>query len=191
MILGLFKLHLLFFARLQALLGSWLPGLAARAIFASVLLVYFLKSAMAKLGPGVEGLIHPAAGAYAQILPGMMAQVGYDPARIDFLPYGLMVVVAIWAEFLLPILIVIGLFARLASLGMIVFIAAMTYVDIAGHHLARTTIGGFFDRAPDAAIADQRLLWIFPLLYLTIYGAGSFALDRVLARRCWERMQPW
>ena len=191
MTFGIFKLHVLFFARVQALLGSWLPGLAARAIFASVLLVFFLKSAMTKMGPGIEGLIHPSAGAYAQILPTMMEHVGYDPSRIAFFPYGLMVVAGMWAEFLLPILIVLGLFTRLASLGTIVFIAVMTYVDITGHHVASATIGGFFDRASNAPIADQRLLWIFPLLYLMIYGAGSFALDRVLARRYWERMQPW
>ena len=39
------------------------------------------------------------------------------------------------------------------------FIAVMTWTDITGHE---AKIGGFFDRFQDAAIADQRLLWLFP-----------------------------
>ncbi|MDJ0932466.1 DoxX family protein [Breoghania sp.] len=191
MTFGIFRLHVLFFARLQRLLASWLPGLATRAIFASVLLLYFLNSAMTKVGAGVEGLIHPSVGAYAQILPGMMEQVGYNISRIPFFPYGLIVVAGMWAEFLLPVLIVLGLFIRLASFGFTVFICVMTYVDLTGHHVGAVAIGAFFDRAPDAPIADQRLLWLFPLIYLTIYRAGAFSIDRVLARRFIERMQPW
>ena len=43
-------------------------------------------------------------------------------------------------------------------------------------------IGGFFDRFQDAAIADQRLLWLFPLVYLVIRGPGLISLDTVFGR---------
>ncbi|WP_321501449.1 DoxX family protein [Breoghania sp.] len=191
MFFGIFKLHTLFFARVQRALHGWFPGLVARAIFASVLLFFFLNSAMTKVGTGIAGLIHPSAGAYAQILPSMMEKVGYDVSKIEFFPYGLMVVAGMWAEFLLPVLIVIGLFTRLASFGFIIFIAVMTWVDITAHHVGAQAIGGFFDRAPGALIADQRLLWLFPLIYLTIYGAGAVSLDRLLARRQLDRMRGW
>ena len=37
------------------------------------------------------------------------------------------------------------------------------------------TIGALFDRFPDSVILDQRLLWIFPLAYLVVKGAGAGA----------------
>ena len=44
-----------------------------------------------------------------------------------------------------------------------------------------------FDRFPDAVILDQRLLWLFPLAYLVIYGPGLISVDglagRILCRR--------
>jgi len=60
---------------------------------------------------------------------------------------------------------------------MIGFIAVMTYVDITAHQVDAETIGAFFDRLPNAAISDQRLLWAFPLLYLVLRGPGAISLD--------------
>jgi putative oxidoreductase len=59
------------------------------------------------------------------------------------------------------------------------FIAVMTWTDITGHE---AKIGGFFDRFQDAAIADQRLLWLFPLVYLLIRGPGVISIDAMLGR---------
>lgn len=171
------------FGALQRAADAWLTGLAARGVFASVLLVYFLDSALTKLGAGVFGFLSPGAGAYAQILPAMTEAAGYNIAQIPFLPYGLIVLLGTWAEFLLPVMIVAGLFTRLASLGMIVFILVMSWVDITGHHVEASTIGMPFDGTPDAMIADQRLLWCFLLLVLVLRGPGLVSLDGLLRRR--------
>lgn len=178
----LVRLYSGFFGAIQRATEGWLLGLAARFVFAAVLLVYFVKSALTKFGPGLSGLIEPTAGAYAQILPAMTEAVSYDVSQIPFMPYGLIVLAGSWAEILLPALIVIGLFTRAASLGFIVFIAVMTYVDITGHHLDAETIGTLFDGDPTGLIADQRLLWVFLLLVLVLRGAGRFSLDYMLAR---------
>jgi len=168
-------------------LDSWFPGLASRFVFAAVLLFYFWNSALTKVGDGLIGFFSLTPGAYIQILPGAMAAHGYDPSQIPIFPQGLIVVLGTYSEFLLPLLVVIGLFTRLAALGMIAFIAVQTYVDIAFHGATAETIGAWFDGTPDAAIADQRLLWLLPLLYLAVRGAGLISidavLDRLLARR--------
>jgi putative oxidoreductase len=65
-----------------------------------------------------------------------------------------------YAEFILPLMLVIGLFSRIAALGMMVFIAVQTFVDVTVHQIGAESIGSLFDRFPDAVIADQRLLWI-------------------------------
>ena len=82
--------------------------------------------------------------------------------------------------FVLPLLVIFGLFTRIASVGMIAFIAVQTYVDITVHQVGAKTIGAMFDRFSDGLIADQRLLWIFPLVYLAIRGAGAISVDRLL-----------
>ena len=83
----------------------------------------------------------------------------------------------------LPVLIVAGLFTRIAALGMVVFVLVQSYVDITAHAADEKTVGSFFDRIPDSVIADQRTLWIFLLLYLFIYGAGKVSLDHLFAGR--------
>ncbi len=184
----LVMLHEAAFGLLERLAGGWFLGLAGRLIFSSVLLFYFWNSAVTKLGSGPLGFLVPSDGAYAQILPVVLEQAGYDTSQIAFFPYGLIVVLGTWAEFLLPLLILLGLFTRIASLGMIGFIAVMTYVDITGHHVETQTIGAFFDAVQNSAISDQRLLWVFPLLYLAIRGAGLVSVDWLLARTYRHRM---
>lgn len=176
-------LHDAVFGLLARAARGWFLGLAARAVFASVLLVYFWNSAMTKAGPGLLGFLMPTDGAYAQILPTMMEQVGYDVSQIAFFPYGLIVVAGTLAEFVLPLLVALGLFTRVSSLGMLVFIAVMSFVDITGHHVEPATIGAVFDGIHDSAILDQRLLWAFPLVYLVLNGAGALSIDWLLARR--------
>lgn len=171
------------FLRLQALVEDWLPGLAARFVFASVLLLYFLNSARTKVGDGMSGFFSVSDSAYYQIALPAVEAAGGDVAQVPFLPWGLMVWSGTYAEFILPVLIVLGLFTRLAALGMIVFIAVQTLVDVTVHNVGAETIGAMFDRFPDAVIADQRLLWLFPLIYLVVRGAGAVSLDALAARR--------
>ena len=171
-----------FFAGLERATHGWLIGLAGRFVFASVLLFYFWNSALTKIGPGVLGFLHPSDGAFAQILPSMMEAVSYDTTKLAFFPYHVIVIAGTWAEFILPALITIGLFTRAASLGMIGFIAVMSYVDVYQLGADATAIGALFDGNPSSMIADQRLLWGFLLLVLTIYGPGRFSVDWILRR---------
>lgn len=166
---------------------SWLPGLVARLVFASVLLFFFYNSGLTKIGDGFLGFLLPSDGAYAQILPGVMEAAGYDKSQIPFFPYGAIVLAGTWAEFILPTFILLGLFTRLSSLGMIAFIAVMTYVDINGHHVGEATIGAFFDSNPSSIMADQRLLWCFPLLLLVLQGPGLISLDTLIGARMRKR----
>jgi putative oxidoreductase len=182
MIDDLVDLHDRFFRRLEAALDGWFMGLFARFAFAGVLLVYFWNAALTKLGSGLFGIVQLSPGAYMQIMPGAMEAAGYDPSALA-IHHHLIVYAGTYAEFILPGLVVLGLFTRLASIGMIVFVAVQSYVDIAFHGADEKTIGGLFDRFPDSAIVDQRTLWLVPLVYLVVTGAGAVSLDHVLSRR--------
>lgn len=179
MITFLKEVHVSVFRGVQSVTESWLPGLAARLIFSSVLLFYFLNAALTKVGSGFPGSFIVQGNTYAQMFPKLFESVSYDASKIAFLPYGLIAYAGTYAEFILPVLLLVGLFTRAAALGMMGFIAVMTYTDITGHG---AKVGGFFDRFQDAAIADQRLLWLFPLIYLVIHGPGMISLDAILGR---------
>lgn len=171
--------------RLTAPLARLDPGLPllARLIFAAVLLRYFWASALTKLGDGAFGILQPSVGAYAQIFPRQMAAVGYDISQLGALHWAV-VVAGTWAEFLLPLAIVLGLFTRLAALGMIGFVTVQSLTDLYGHggieHPA--TLGALFDRAPDGVILDQRLLWGYLLAVLVVKGGGWLSADRLIFR---------
>jgi len=182
MIDDLVDLHSRVFHRLEAALDGWFMGLFARFAFAGVLLVYYWNSALTKLGDGLFGIVQLTPGAYIQIVPGPMEAAGYDPGALA-LHHHLIVYAGTYAEFILPALVVLGLFTRLAALGMIVFVAVQSYVDIAFHGADEQTIGALFDRFSDAAIVDQRTLWLVPLVYLVVKGAGAISLDHLLGRR--------
>ncbi|MEP3276057.1 MAG: DoxX family protein [Stappiaceae bacterium] len=176
------NIHAAIFGALQRITDGWLLGLAARFVFASVLLVYFINSARTKMGEGLLGFLKPSDGAYVQILPKMMEQVGYDASQIPFFPYGLIVLAGTVSELLLPIMITVGLFTRISSLGMIIFVVVMSYVDITAHNVDSATIGALFDGNPGSIIADQRLMWIFILLVLVLRGPGRLSLDWLIGR---------
>lgn len=158
-----------------------LPTLA-RLVFAGVLFTYFWSSALTKLGDGVLGLLHPSVGAYAQIFPRQMEAVGYDVSQLGSWQW-LVVVMGTWAEFLLPLALVLGLAARPAALGMMVFVVVQSATDIVGHGLSAADVGAWFDRNPGAIIADQRALWLVLLSVTLFRGAGPISLDRVVAAR--------
>ncbi|MGY3439430.1 MULTISPECIES: DoxX family protein [unclassified Marinovum] len=179
---ALVNLHDMIFDAVERGLSGLLP-LLARFIFAAVLLVYFWNSGLTKLGDGLFGFLNPSTGAYAQIFPKQFEAVTYNVSQLSVFHW-LVVVAGTWAEFILPLLIVIGLATRLAALGMIGFIAVQSLTDLYGHGgIAHPeTLGAWFDRVPDAVILDQRLFWVFVLVVLVIKGAGALSLDRVLRR---------
>lgn len=153
----------------------------ARFLFAAVLLFYYWNSALTKVGDGVLGIFSPSSGAYIQIFPKAVEAAGYDTSQLSIF-HTLVVLGGTWAEFILPLLIVAGLFTRLAALGMIGFIAVQSWVDLFGHGgLENGTLGAWFDRLPDALILDQRAFWVFVLLYLVFRGGGPLSVDRAIS----------
>ena len=45
------------------------------------------------------------------------------------------------------------------------------------------TAGMWFDRASDGLIWDQRMFWVFVLIYLAVKGAGKVSLDHLVSSR--------
>lgn len=161
--------------------ADWLVPTLARFLFAAVLLMYFWVSGLTKLGEGFSGIFVPSTGAYAQIFPRVMETVGYDTNQLA-LWQKLLVLAGTWAEFILPLLIVVGLMTRLAALGMIGFISVQTLTDLYGHGAWSDpqVLGAWFDRFADGVIMDQRALWVFVLMVIVIKGAGPISFDRAL-----------
>lgn len=176
-------LHARVFGALEAAaLEGWFLGLAARLVFAAVLFGYYWGSALTKIGAGWSGVFAIQNGAYMQIAPQAMEAHGYDASALPFFPWDVMVAAGTYAEFLLPALVVAGLLARVAALGMIAFVLVQSWVDITFHGVDVETIGALFDRTATSAIMDQRTLWVFPLVYLVVKGAGLVSLDALLRR---------
>ncbi len=164
--------------------ADWVLPIVARFLFAALLTAHFWTSGLTKLGAGFTGLVQLDAGAYVQIFPRAMEAVGYDPAALPAWTH-IVAHLATYAEFLLPALILLGLLARPAALGMILFIIVMSVTDLLGHRRLEDTqvLGAWFDRAPDGIVLDQRMLWLFLLLVILIKGAGPLSLDRLITRR--------
>jgi putative oxidoreductase len=182
MIASLTRLHGRLFAAVESRFDGWFLGLLARFVFAAVLLGYYLNSAATKVGEGIAGFFTIGDNAYFQILPSVVEAHGYDASQVPFFPWDVIVIAGTYAEFILPLLIVAGLFTRLASLGMIGFILVQSTVDIAFHGADAKTVGAWFDNLSDATILDQRALWVFLLVYLMVKGAGAVSVDHLLAR---------
>ncbi|MGF1500578.1 MAG: DoxX family protein [Paracoccaceae bacterium] len=194
------SLHRAIFGWFQRLFEDWLLGLAARFAFASVLFMYFWQSFQRKVGEIPGDVMTVQDNAFVQILGDpVMSQADYVASNIDVWPWHYLVYLGTYGEIVLPALIIVGLLTRIAAIGMIIFVAVQTYVDINGFLIppqvvlgpeaepapegigaGPETIGMIFDRFPDAAIADQRMLWLFPLLYLVFRGPGYISLDYLL-----------
>lgn len=162
--------------------ADWITPTLARLLFAAVLFSYYWSSAKTKLGEGVLGFLRPSDGAYIQIFPKAVEAAGYDTSQLNVFHW-LVAVAGTWAEFILPVLIVLGLLTRLSAIGMIGFILVQTLVDITGHNLAASDIGAWFDKGASSLIADQRALWIFLMIVLVFRGAGPLSLDALLSRK--------
>jgi len=174
----LISLYNTIFSRIETA-AAWLLPTLARLVFAGVLFLYFWNAATTKIGDGIFGIFSPSLGAYAQIFPRAMEAVSYD---VDLLGtyHWLVVVSGTLAEFILPVLIVLGLFTRLAALGTIGFVIIQSITDIVGHGADAKTIGAWFDRFSDALIMDQRAFWVLLLVILVVKGAGPLSMDRIL-----------
>lgn len=179
---ALISLHNAIFERIER--ADWLLPLMARFVFAAVLLRYFWASGLTKLGGGITGVFSPSLGAYAQIFPRQMEAAGYDVSQLGIYHW-LVVTAGTWAEFVLPLLVVVGLLTRLAALGMIGFVVVQSLTDLYGHGgIAHAeTLGAWFDRFPDGIILDQRMLWGLLLATLVIKGAGALSLDGLVSQR--------
>ncbi|MEM1361463.1 MAG: DoxX family protein [Pseudomonadota bacterium] len=178
----LIAIHNVIFGFLERMLASWLIPSLARLLVAAVLLGYFWSSALTKLGDGFFGWLFPSSGAYVQMFPKAMEAVSYDQTALGF-HYYLIALFGTWTEFILPLLIVVGLFTRLASIGLIGFIVVMSLTDVLGHAADAATLGNWFDKSSGSLIADQRSLWIFMLIVLVLRGGGPFSLDRFLIEK--------
>lgn len=181
-ILSLAGLHGRFFAALERYLDSWFLGALARFAFAAVLWGYYLNSARTKVEEGILGFFSITPGAYYQIAYPAVEAAGGDVAAVSFIPWGLIVTLGTYAEFILPVLVIAGLFSRIAALGMICFIFVQSLVDITVHEVGPEALGALFDRFPDSAILDQRLLWLLPLILIVVKGPGLISIDHLLAR---------
>ena len=174
---ALISLHNTVFDRIERLSPVVLPTLA-RLVFAATLLLYFWTSAKTKLA----GVFSLESGAFIQIFPKKFEALGYDPSQFGALDR-LIVFAGTYAEFILPLLIVVGFLTRLSALGMIGFILVQSLTDIYGHGVDENTIGAWFDKASGALIMDQRTFWVFVLIYLAFRGGGPLSVDRVLSNR--------
>jgi len=176
------RLHHSVFDTIRNWGDGWLLGAAARLTFAAVLYGYFWNAGKTKIGEGLFGIFQIQDGAYFQVLgeAGMTAYE-FDTANV---PFYLDAVVAFgtWAEFILPILIVVGLFTRIAAAGMVVFVFVQSYVDVAIHKADAATVGMLFDRDSASTIMDQRMLWMLLFAVLIVKGAGALSLDTLVSR---------
>ncbi|MCY4305218.1 MAG: DoxX family protein [Aestuariivita sp.] len=151
--------------------SDFLVPTLARLAFAFVLLVYFWNSATTK----IDGFnFSPTAGAFGQIFPKDAEAASYDITKLTFIQETI-IIVGTLAEFILPALILIGLFTRLAAVGTIGFILVQTFVDVSGHGV---TLGTYFDHS--IGLIDERTMWLFLMLVLLFKGAGPVSLDRTI-----------
>lgn len=136
------------FATLQTLserfLQPWLLLLVARLGIANV----FWMSGRTK----VEGLL--------TLKPSTLYLFEYE-YKVPLLPPDVSAHAATYAEHILPILLVLGLFTRFSALGLIVMTLVIQLFVL-----------------PDGW--PTHLLWMAPLLVIVRYGAGPVGLDRVL-----------
>lgn len=99
--------------------------------------------------------------------------------RVPLLAPKIAAVLGTFAELVLPVLLIVGLFARLSALALFA-VNAVAVISYA-HVLLQP---GF-----EAAIA-QHYLWGFMLLMLAIYGPGELSVDRLLRITGFLKMLP-
>lgn len=181
---SLINLYLRLAHLIEYRIGAVLMPTLARFVFAALFALYYWNSAITKLGGDISGLWQPSFNAFAQIFPKGAEAAGYDITQAT--AFQKMVILAgTWAEFILPALILIGLFTRFAAIGMVGFVIVQTLTDLFGHNVIDDpkALGAWFDGAPDSIILDQRALWVMLLLILVFRGAGPISLDQLIKKR--------
>ncbi len=174
---ALCRLHDGFFGTLERITDGWFLGLFSRFVFAATLYIYYWNSAKTKIGDGLMGIFQVSDGAYIQIVGKAFEAAGYEASALP-LPAHIMVYAGTYGEFILPLLVVLGLFARIGAIGMIFFILVQTYVDATGHGV---DLGTLFN-GQSGEIVDQRVFWSVPLVYVALKGPGLISLDTILSR---------
>ncbi len=152
--------------------ADWLVPTLARLVFVLVFLFYFLNSASLKIDGSI---FSPSSGAFGQIFPKAAEAVLWDVTQMNIFQR-LIIFAGTVAEFVLPVLIVLGLFTRLAAIGLIGFTVVQTLVDVTGHGVG---LGTWLNNAPE--LIDERTLWVFLFAVLLIKGAGPLSVDRVIS----------
>ena len=151
--------------------AEWIVPTLARLVFVAVLLMYYWNSATLK----IDGSIFtPSAGAFGQIFPKAAEAAVYDVSQMNILQR-LVIFLGTVAEFVLPLLLLIGLLTRLSGLAMIGFVMVQTLVDVTGHGVK---LGVLFDNTQ--TLIDERTLWVFLFAIIALKGAGPLSLDRLL-----------
>lgn len=151
--------------------AEWIVPTLARLVFVAVLLMYYWNSATLK----IDGSIFtPSAGAFGQIFPKAAEAAVYDVSQMNILQR-LVIFLGTVAEFVLPMLLLIGLLTRLSALAMIGFVMVQTLVDVTGHGVK---LGVLFDNTQ--TLIDERTLWVFLFAIIALKGAGPLSLDRLL-----------
>lgn len=151
----------------------------SRFAFAATILPWFTISALSRfpghdlsMGPAVDGWFVTIGAVYAY-LPDSVAtgQAMPDTAGMAYVA-GMSL-----AELVLPLLIVAGLAARWAAVGLVLHqalaMAIASPVEWAG---------ALFDASPFDMLPDQLLLWCALLAPVMIHGAGPLSLDTGLRR---------
>lgn len=154
--------------------SPWLLPTLARVVFILVFFFYFWNSATTKIDGSI---LSASSGAFGQIFPKAAEAVLWDVSQLTFFQR-IVIFAGTVSEFVLPVLIAIGLFTRLAALGMIGFVIVQTAVDVTGHG---ATLGSWLNNAPE--LIDQRTLWVFLLAVLVFRGAGPLSIDRIFNGR--------
>ena len=180
---GLRLLHNGFFGALEKVTDGWFLGLFTRLAFLLTLYIYYQNSAKTKIGEGLFGFLTITDGAYIQIAGPAFEAAGYEQSALP-LPAHIMAFMGTYGEFILPVLVVLGLFARIGALGMINFIFVQTYVGVSVHQVA---LGTPFN-GQSGELIDQRLFWMIPLIYIALKGPGAVSFDNILSRWWTHRM---
>lgn len=151
----------------------------SRCAFAATLLPWFAISALSRfpghdlsMGPAVDGWFVTIGAVYAY-LPDTVATGQAMPGTAGMVYVAGMSL----AELVLPVLIVAGLAARWAAVGLVLHQAiAMAMASPSGW------AGALFDASPFDMVPDQLLLWCALLAPVIVHGAGPVSLDAGLRR---------
>ena len=136
------------FVTLQTLAERFLPPLLLLLVARVGIANVFWMSGRTK----VEGLL--------TLKPSTLYLFEYE-YKVPLLPSDFAAYAATYAEHVLPILLVLGLFTRFSALGLIVMTLVIQLFVL-----------------PDGW--PTHLLWMAPLLVVVRYGAGAVSLDKVL-----------